>query len=172
MKLLRRWFVPVSLAALAILAVLQARAGADLRPPQQPGLPAPAFALPDLQGKQVSLRALRGRPVLVNFFATWCAPCRAELPALKALAQRGCVQVVGIAENSGTAAELAGFARTRGVTYPVLLDDESAGKDYSVVTLPHSALIDAEGKLLGTFRGEVTRAGVESALQAAGAPNC
>ena len=157
--LARRSFIPVALSALAVLAVVQARAGADLRAPRQAG-PAPAFTLPDLQGRKVSLASLRGRPVLVNFFATWCPPCRAELPALQALARPDCLQVIGIAESSGDAAAVAAFVRERGVTYPVLLDDGSAGAGYSVVTLPHSVLIDAEGGLAGTFDGAVTASGV------------
>ena len=173
--LARRSFIPVSLAALAVLAVVQARAGADLRPPRE-AVAAPAFTLLDLQGRPVSLASLRGRPVLVNFFASWCPPCRAELPALQALAlsHPDCLQVVGVAESSGDAPAVAAFARERGVTYPVLLDDGTAGVSYSVVTLPHSVLIDGEGRVAGTFDGEVTRTGVEKAVHAIAlpAPRC
>ncbi|GAC1606025.1 MAG: hypothetical protein NVS4B10_19950 [Myxococcales bacterium] len=106
--------------------------------------------------------------MLVNFFASWCPPCRAELPELEALAQAhpDCLQVVGIAENSGNAAEVSAFARGRGVTYPLLLDDGSAGANYSVATLPHSVLVDAEGRVAGTFDGPVTKPGVEKAVHA------
>jgi cytochrome c biogenesis protein CcmG/thiol:disulfide interchange protein DsbE len=172
LPLARRLFIPVSLAALAVLAVVQARAGADLRPPRAAGLSAPAFTLPDLRGKPVSLASLRGRPVLVNFFATWCPPCRAELPALQALslAHPDCLQVVGVAESSGDAATIAAFAGKRGVTYPLLQDDGSAGVSYSVVTLPHSVLIDAEGRVAGTFDGMVSKSGVEEAVHAIAQP--
>jgi peroxiredoxin len=167
-ELARRSFIPLALAALAVLAVVQARAGAGLRPPREPGFSAPAFALPDLEGRSVSLGSLRGRPLLLNFFATWCPPCLAELPALEALAQAhpDCLQVVGIAESSGGASEIAAFARERRLTYPLLLDDGRAGASYSVVTIPHSVLIDSQGRIAGTFDGTVTKSGVEKAVHA------
>jgi thiol-disulfide isomerase/thioredoxin len=117
-ELARRSFIYLALAALTVLAVVEARAGAGLRPPREPGLSAPAFALPDVEGRSLSLGSLRGRPVLLNFWATWCPPCLAELPALEALAQAhpDCLQVVGIAESSGGADQIAAFARERRLT--------------------------------------------------------
>jgi cytochrome c biogenesis protein CcmG/thiol:disulfide interchange protein DsbE len=167
-ELARRSFVPVALTALVVLAIVQARAGAGLRPPREPGFSAPAFALPDLEGRSVSLGSLRGRPLLLNFWATWCPPCLAELPALEALAQAqpDCLQVVGIAESSGGADAIAAFAREHRLTYPLLVDDGRAGASYSVVYLPHSVLIDSGGRIAGTFEGGVTKSGVEKAVHA------
>jgi thiol-disulfide isomerase/thioredoxin len=105
--------------------------------------------------------------VLLNFWATWCGPCRAELPALEELsrAHAGCLAVIGVAVDSGQREAVAAFARERGVSYPILIDDGSAGRAYRVITIPHTALIGAGGELLGTFSGGVTVSGVESALR-------
>lgn len=90
------------------------------------------------------------------------------MPELEALAQArpGCLAVVGVVESSGGAAEISAFVNDRKLTYPVLLDDGNAGSAYSVVIIPHSVLIDAQGKVSGTFQGTVTPAGVESAVRA------
>ena len=162
---LGRALIAFALTGLAVLFVLQTSRGSRLRTP--PVVQAPAFELPDLHANKVSLASLRGRPVLVNFWATWCAPCRAELPELEALfRERPCgLAVLGISVDSGSDESVAGFAREHGVTYPVLFDDGSAGAAYQVVTLPHSVLVDAEGREVGLFRGPVTAKGVREALR-------
>ena len=162
-------------AALIGLGVLFARSlllGSPIEPPAQAGEQARPIALQDLSGAPVSLASLRGRPVLVNFWATWCPPCRAELPDLEALSIEapGCLVVLGVAINSGAAARIQPFVRERGVTYPVLVDDGSAARAYNIVTLPHSVLVGPGGEVIGRFRGKVTSRGVKSALQSAGAP--
>ena len=169
--LARRFWFPVSFALVVGLLLLRLHTGATLTPPATPGA-APLFTLSDLQGRRVSLASLRGRPVLVNFFGTWCPPCRAELPELEKLAkaQPGCLRVVGVAEDSGSAQDVLAFAEKRGLTYPLLLDDGSAGSRYEVTSIPRSVLIDADGKLAGSFAGMVTQAGVEQAVHALATP--
>lgn len=171
---LQRWLAPIAFAAVVGLAVWRMVHGADLSPPVSPRALAASFALPDLDGRTRSLESFRGRPVLVNFWATWCPPCRAELPELQQTwrAHQSCLAVVGITEDSANAEEVRAFARERGLDYPILLDDGSAGRAYGVTTIPRSVLIDAEGRVMGTFVGPVTRAGVERALTALSPPVC
>ena len=129
---------------------------------------APAFTLPDLEGKPVSLEALRGRVVAVNFWATWCGPCRAEIPELARVysANRGkCFEMLGIAEESGTRDEVAESARRFGINYPVLLDAEGRiGEAFKIPGYPRTYLIDHEGKVRHTFTGAVDRADLDAAL--------
>jgi cytochrome c biogenesis protein CcmG/thiol:disulfide interchange protein DsbE len=133
----------------------------------QVGQPAPAVALPDLGGRELTLAALRGRAVALNFWATWCPPCKEELPAL-AEAWRGargsCVEFVGVTEESSREDAAAEVAR-HAVPYPVVLDPDGAvARAYGVTGLPRTYVIDAEGVVRKVFSGRVTRAQIEKAM--------
>ena len=119
------------------------------RPPSpQIGFPAPDFALSDLAGQTVRLADLRGQPLVLNFWATWCPPCRAEMPALQSIAlstaSRG-VRVVGI-NQAEDAAQVTGFMQTLGLDFPVLLDrDAAVSQLYRVRSLPTTFFVDRDG---------------------------
>jgi len=165
-----RWILTAGLVLLVGLVAWRTWYGAPLERAGA-GRTAPEFTLLDLDGRSVSLASFRGRPVLVNFWETWCPPCKAELPELQELARldSACLAVVGV--SGGDAGEVAAFARSRGLTYPLLQGDETTAGRYGVTTIPHSVLVDAEGRVVGFFRGPVTRRGVLSAIRAlAGAP--
>ncbi len=164
---MRRLLLYAALAGLLGLFVHEQRQGTRMEPPRVAGESAPTISLPDLQGTRVSLASLRGRPVLVNFWATWCPPCRAELPALEQLARDkpSCLAVLGVTLDSGGAREVGAFAKENQLDYPLLLDDGSAGRAYKVITLPHSVLVAPDGTIAGRFRGPVTGVGVRAALQ-------
>ena len=133
----------------------------------QVGQPAPTVALPDLAGREVTLASLRGRAVALNFWATWCPPCKEELPAL-AEAWRGtrgsCVEFVGVTEESSREDAAAEVAR-HALPYPVVLDQDGAvARAYGVTGLPRTYVIDAEGIVRKVFSGRVTRAQIEKAM--------
>ncbi len=119
------------------------------RPPSpQVGFPAPDFSLSNLDGQSVRLADWRGQPLVLNFWATWCPPCRAEMPALQAAAQaygdQG-VRVLGVnqAEDPNP---VVGFMQTLGLDFPVLLDrDAAVSQLYRVRSLPTTFFIDREG---------------------------
>jgi thiol-disulfide isomerase/thioredoxin len=117
---------------------------------------APDLELPDLGGRPVRLRDFRGRVVLLNFWATWCAPCREEMPALETLARelgpRG-LTVVGVNFRESKR-EVEAFAKEYGLSFPVLLDAEGrVSERYQVFALPVTAFVDRRGMLVGTVLG-------------------
>ena len=120
------------------------------------GKPAPAFTLVDLDGKKVSLADYKNKPVLVNFWATWCGPCKIEMPWFQELqakyAPQGLV-ILGLAADEAPKSAIAGTAKKLGVTYPILLVDSSVEKAYGGVDfLPESFYVGKDGNvMLETF---------------------
>jgi thiol-disulfide isomerase/thioredoxin len=114
------------------------------------GTPAPAFAFEDPDGKPVTMAAFRGRPVLVNLWATWCAPCIIEMPSLDALAQREgeALQVLALSQDiSGRDLVTRFFAERNFRSLEAYLDPEMQFmSSFRLETLPTTILYDAEGK--------------------------
>ncbi len=118
---------------------------------------APAFSLPALDGGDpVSLSAFRGRPVIVNFFASWCPDCRAELAAVSTAAHdtTGRVTVIGVDSNETSDAAATRLLTAAGATYPVAVDAHaSVATRYLVQALPVSYFLDASGRVVGAALG-------------------
>ncbi|HSH76771.1 MAG TPA: TlpA disulfide reductase family protein [Longimicrobiales bacterium] len=137
---------------LGTLAATSACAATEGSGPPRVGEPARAYAAATLDGDTVSLASLRGQVVLLNLWATWCAPCRAETPYLQSLYEdyrdQGFV-IVGISMDTGDAAEdVAMFVEEYDVGYTILHDPRMAGMElYQVLGLPATFLIDREGVL-------------------------
>ena len=118
---------------------------------------APNFALQDLSGRTLRLQDLRGKVVLLNFFATWCAPCRIEIPDLirlhTKLKDKG-LEIVGIGLDAEGAAVLGPFAQQFRIPYPVLLGTREVVVDYGGITgIPTTFLIDQDGVIVRRFVG-------------------
>jgi len=140
------------------------------RPVVAVGQPAPALAGPTLAGPRLRLADRRGQVVLLDFWATWCAPCVAELPSLARLAAsrgpRG-LAVVGVnIEGEAARRAVADTVREAGVRYPTVLDDGEARERYGVTALPYLVLIDRAGIVRREFRGATPAAELESAVDA------
>jgi cytochrome c biogenesis protein CcmG/thiol:disulfide interchange protein DsbE len=121
------------------------------------GAAAPTFSLPDLRGGEpVSLAAFRGTPVIVNFFASWCPDCKAELGAVATVARSttGKVTVIGVDSNETSDASALKLLATANATYPVAVDAHAAvASQYLVNALPVTYFIDASGHVLGAALG-------------------
>ncbi len=154
-------------AILALLVVVVAQVTFFQASPHVRG-PAPVLALTDLRGTKVDLSAYRGKAVAVNFWASWCEPCRAELPDLVQVREdhkSDCFEMLGVAVNSGETADVAAFAQKHGITYPVLLDDDATSERWHVEGLPTTFLIDPKGNVTFSYSGALSRGRLERELK-------
>ena len=135
------------------------------------GKPAPEFALESLDGATVHLSDFRGKAVLLNFWATWCQPCKIEMPWFEDLQEQygsQGFQVVGIAVDDASKEDIAKFAKEIGVNYPILLGKEAVGTAYGGVPfLPSSFFIDRDGKIVTRVSGLKSRSEIEDDVKAA-----
>lgn len=134
------------------------------------GQPAPDFTLSALHGDEQSLTDWRGQPVLVNFWASWCGPCRREMPELIAARTRyqteGLVVVAVNLSHQDARASVDAFVEEFQPSFPILLDTtgEVAERRYGVMGLPMSYFIDRTGTIRGIYVGALNRAGIDQAM--------
>lgn len=144
------------------------QSSAENLPAPQIGYSAPDFTLSDLTGTPVSLRGLKGQVVLINIWATWCPPCRAEMPTIQATYEqyraRGFVVLaVNQAEDSGT---VAAFMQQYGLTFPALLDSDSVvSRSYQVRVLPSSFFVDRMGVVRVVYFGPMPRSVISGTIE-------
>ena len=156
------WLIVTVAAIVALIAAVIAVDATTHRPGKQALKPAPAFTLQSLANpaQQVSLAAYRGRPVILNFFASWCAPCKKETPLLAGYyrASKGRVAIIGVdADDSATAARR--FLAANGVAYPVGFETTPAlANAYGVseIGIPETFFLDARHRIVKHVVGGVT----------------
>lgn len=133
------------------------------------GKAAPEFTLQSLDGKTVHLSDYRGKAVVLNFWATWCAPCKIEMPWFvdlqKKYAPEG-LQLVGVAMDDATPKEIAEFAKQMSVNYPILIGKEAVGQAYGGVPfMPETFYIDRNGKIIENAFGLKSRSEIEGDMK-------
>ena len=120
-------------------------------------LPAPNFTLKSLSGEEVSLLQKRGNYVLVNFWATWCGPCKVEMPSLETLHQRFKTKnfsLIAISNDMFGARIVEPFIKAHNLSFTVLLDQQlQVSNKFGVISLPTTFMIDPEGNIIGELRG-------------------
>jgi len=163
--------LPAAAAAVVIAVLLGAvfLQGGKSAPGEAERRAAPAISLPDLRDptQRVELESLRGRPVVVNFWASWCVPCRKEMPGFEAAHQRfgDSVAFLGVNHQDGRtpARELM---RQTGVTYPSGSDPEGrVATDYGLRGMPSTVFISSSGQIVASRTGELSRSQLEEMIE-------
>lgn len=135
----------------------RAEAPAERAAPPAGPQTAPPFSLVDLKGNPVSSEAFRGRPTVINFFATWCPPCQQEIPGFVEVYKKYRAQgfaLVGIALDTDTRGKLASFVSERGIEYPVLLGDVETARAYGgVSSIPTTFFVGKNGEIRNVHVG-------------------
>lgn len=154
----------VAAAALVVIAVIVLMlANGPAKAKASPPPAAKSFTLPALghPGQKVSLAALAGKPVIINFFASWCEPCKRETPLLAKFyqSQHGKVLIIGVDSND-EAAKAMTFVRAEGVSYPVASDPfpSPVTVSYGVLALPQTFFLNAQHKIVRHIFGDLTSA--------------
>ena len=128
---------------------------------------APDWQLKDLDGQTVKLSDFKGKVVILNFWATWCGPCRAEVPIFKELQEKYAAQgltVVGVSDDTGVS-DVKSYVMQTGINYPVVLGDEKTVADYGGFTaIPTTFVIDRNGNIVTSHQGAQSKKVFESEI--------
>ncbi|MFD6507926.1 MULTISPECIES: TlpA family protein disulfide reductase [unclassified Bacillus (in: firmicutes)] len=150
----------------AVMKEMIARNGIEV------GKSAPDFELTKLDGTNVKLSDLKGKKVILNFWATWCGPCQQEMPDMEAFYKehKENVEILAInytpSEKGGGEEKVRNFAKEKGITFPILLDKNiDVTTAYKVITIPTSYFIDTKGVIQDKFIGPMTQKEMEKRIE-------
>ena len=163
---MRRAVVPTVAVALVVGLIVFEVVSAGSAGKAKPAPPLPSAVL---QAPKTTLAQLHGKPALINFWASWCDPCRKEAPELERFERslHGAANLVGV-DYTDQADSARGFIRQYGWTFPVLSDPNGTyGARYDFSGLPTTVVLDSRGRIVQTLRGPQTEADLRSALESA-----
>lgn len=163
MRMVRDWGLAIVVGAAVFFAVDWMSRRSDTN-----GDVAPAFTLADSAGGAGSLSEYKGQVVVLNFWGTWCPPCRHEIPEFAEWAKDNPdVPIVGIAQGSGSGERLASDARRLGVTWRVLEADDAVLQKYGVDVFPTTIVVGTDGVMKAGVHGAIGRADLDRMVAAA-----
>jgi peroxiredoxin len=155
----------IALLTVAIVQVMDKKAEANKKPAEsaasqtnglQIGAKAPDFELKTLTGEATKLSDYKGKKVMLNFWATWCPPCKAEMPEMEQFYKQGNKDVVILAVNIDSQNDVKGFADSNGITFPILLDSENKiNNTYQILSIPTTYFIDRNGIIQNKYTGSM-----------------
>lgn len=130
---------------------------------------APDFALPTTDGKVLKLSDYRGKVVIIDFWATWCPPCRKGIPDLidikKKYGSKG-VEIIGVSVDTDTKPEVIPFIKEKGINYPVVYGNQNVYMQYGGIrAIPTTFVIDKEGKIVASYEGLVPKVTYENHIK-------
>jgi len=153
-NVLVNWILPVA-AALAVYVVVQGLRAPEVTTDEAGN--APGFTLMNTEGERVALEDFKGKPVILNFWATWCGPCKVEIPFINEFARENPdVVVLGVAVDSGTLPVLRQARTDLGIEYPVIRGNSGVQRKYGVRSVPTTFLVNADGAIEQSHVGVVT----------------
>jgi len=163
--------VAIVISLMLVFGIQKTRHGSPQNSGALQGKPAPDFSLASLDGATLKLSDYRGKAVLLNFWATWCEPCKIEMPWFvdlqKKYGPQG-LQILGVAMDDASNKEIADFAKKMGVNYPIMIGKEAVGDQYGGLPyLPSTFYIDREGKVVDRVYGLISRSEIEADIQKA-----
>ncbi len=154
------------IALLAALLLTACRV-APRHPDIAVGQAIPAFQLSAVGGEEVSSQSYLGRPMVLNFWATWCRPCVKEIPTLKTIHRDSAANVVSIAIDEQGASIVRPFVEKHGIDYPVLIADTEFFQRYNGTGIPYTLILDASLRIVKIHRGYVSLRSIERDLRRA-----
>lgn len=163
----RTWFGFVPFFVLVVFFVLAFVYQGNLDARATVGEAAPDFELTRLEGETVRLSDFYGRPIVLNFWTTWCTECRTEMPDLERIHRNYSGDVVVLGVNMRESSRVArSFVEEHDISYPILLDQEKrVAKTYRVTGVPETWIVSADGVALARFIGPVTSDQIEHSLK-------
>lgn len=155
----------ITLLTVAIVQAMDKKAEPQNTTPQettvkseglQIGSKAPDFELKTLSGETVKLSSLKGKRVMLNFWATWCPPCKAEMPEMEKFSKQADKDLVILAVNIDPQNDVKGFVNKNGITFSVLLDvNDNVNKTYQILSIPTTYFIDSNGVIQNKYTGSM-----------------